>query len=147
MASGDAGFAVGFLKALGWRMIAIGIGGNSLANERDFRDAIESARRELGGGDAVATLATASFAPRAEAAAKEASVPYHSLMLIALRERSGDCVTRSERSLSLYGINSIAEAAALFAAGPRSQLVMPRRIIGNITVAAARSADAGRRPK
>jgi cobalt-precorrin 5A hydrolase len=128
-------------------MIAIGMGANSLAHQHDFSAALEAAGRDAGGCDAVATLATATFARHVEAAASQASVSYRPLMLIGLRERSGDCLTRSERSLSHFGVASIAEAAALAGAGPGSHLIMPRRIIGNITVAAAQSADAGKRSK
>nr|WP_245280144.1 cobalamin biosynthesis protein [Hyphomicrobium sp. 99] len=123
------------------------MGANSSAHPDDFFAALEAARRDAGGCDEVATLATATFAARVQAAASKASVSYRPLMLIALRERSGDCVTRSERSLSMFGVTSIAEAAALVSAGPGSRLVMPRRVIGNITVAAAESAPRTGRSK
>lgn len=128
-------------------MIAIGIGANSSARPEDFSEALAAARREAGGCDEVATLATATFAAHVQAAALKAGVSFRPWMLIALRERSADCVTRSERSLSLFGVTSIAEAAALVSAGPGSHLVMPRRVIGSITVAAAQSAARGKRSK
>ena len=121
-------------------MIAIGIGGNSRAGQDDFRAAIAEACRVAEGGDMVATLEDAIFAPLVQTAASRQSIAYKSLALDALRERNGDCRTRSERTLERFGIASVAEAAALAAAGPGSNLIVPRRILGNVTVAAARSA-------
>lgn len=122
-------------------MIAIGIGANSRAHKDDFVTALAEGLREVGGVDAVATFDAAIFASSVEDAASRLSVRYCPVTLAALRERSGDCVTRSERTLSLFGVASIAEAAALAGAGPGSHLIMPRRIVGNITIAAAQSRD------
>ena len=93
-------------------MIAIGIGANSRAHETDFRAALAEAYREVGGADVITTFDTAIFAIHVEAAARQASVMYRPVTLDALRERSGDCLTRSERTLALFGVASIAEAAA-----------------------------------
>jgi cobalt-precorrin 5A hydrolase len=120
-------------------MIAVGIGANSRAHKDDFAAAIIEARGEAGGGDVVATFGDAVFAIHVRAAAQAQSMVYRSLALEALRERSEDCLTRSERTLALFGIASVAEASALVAAGRGSHLILPRRIIGNITVAVARS--------
>jgi cobalt-precorrin 5A hydrolase len=128
-------------------MIAIGIGANSRANSDDFPAAIGAIRREAGGGDVIATLEEAGFANLVKAAASHQSVTYLPLALEDLRNRSDDCLTQSKRTLGLLGVASVAEAAALVAAGPGSHLVVPRRIIGNITVAAARSADARESPE
>jgi cobalt-precorrin 5A hydrolase len=121
-------------------MIAIGIGANSRAGQDDFSVAIVEARRAAEGGDVVATLEDAAFAPLLQAAASRQSMAYKPLALEALHDRSGDCQTRSERTLDRFGIASVAEAAAMAAAGPGSNLIVPRRILGNVTVAAARSA-------
>lgn len=122
-------------------MIAIGIGANSRAHKDDFAAVIADIRREIKGGDIVATFRDAVFATFVKAAASRHSVAYRPLQLEALRDRSDDCLTRSERTLERFGVASVAEAAALAAAGPGSHLVVPRRIIGNVTVAAARSAE------
>lgn len=122
-------------------MIAIGIGASSRASRRDFSEAIAKARREAGGGDLIAAIETALFADDVRDVAGEASLAYLPVTLEALRGRNGECLTRSERSLSLFGVASVAEAAALAGAGPGSRLIMARRAIGHITVAAARSAD------
>ncbi len=126
-------------------MNAIGIGANSRAHKDDFFVAIADMRREAEAGDLVATFDAAIFAPFVKAAAARQSLTYRALTLDALRARSDDCLTRSARTLDLFGIASVAEAAALAAAGPGSRIVVPRRIIGNITVAVARSADGAER--
>jgi cobalt-precorrin 5A hydrolase len=124
-------------------MIAIGIGANSLARKIDFSAALAEAQRGAGGADVVATFDAAPFADHIRGAASEAALGYRPVTLEAMRTRSDDCLTRSERTLSLFGVASVAEAAALAGAGPGSRLIMPRRIIGQITVAAAQSADGG----
>lgn len=120
-------------------MIAIGIGANSRAHEREFVAALDEARRAAGGGDMVSTFEVAIFADRVRDAARQASLAYRPIALDAMRERNADCLTRSERTLSLFGVASIAEAAALAGAGPGSSLIMPRRIVGNVMIAAAQS--------
>jgi cobalt-precorrin 5A hydrolase len=51
-------------------------------------------------------------------------------------------VTRSERVLALMGVPSVAEAAALAAAGPASRLLGSRVAVGPATCALAVSGDA-----
>lgn len=122
-------------------MIAIGIGANSRAHRHDFVTALAEVRQDAGHAEAIATFDAAIFAPYVRDAARAASLAYRPVTLDALRARSSDCLTRSERTLSLFGVASIAEAAALAGAGPGSRLIMPRRVVGNITIAAARSQD------
>jgi cobalt-precorrin 5A hydrolase len=47
--------------------------------------------------------------------------------------------THSERVAALAGVGSVAEAAALAAAGPASKLIVPRLIVGAATCALAAS--------
>jgi cobalt-precorrin 5A hydrolase len=122
-------------------MIVVGIGANNSAQEQDFIAALDKAMRGAAGCDAVATFEAAQFANYVKIAAERASLSFRPVALDALRERSGDCLTRSERTLGLFGVASIAEAAALAGAGRGSRLTMPRRTVGNITIAAAQSAD------
>jgi len=62
-------------------------------------------------------------------------VPEHELAL------AGDRVeTHSDRVLTLTGVGSVAEAAALAAAGPSARLIAPRLAIGAATCAIAASA-------
>ena len=54
---------------------------------------------------------------------------------------AGDRIeTRSERVLALTGLGSVAEAAALAAAGPSAKLISPRLVMGSATCALAASA-------
>jgi cobalt-precorrin 5A hydrolase len=141
VASGASRSAVGSYQAAGWIMIVIGIGANSRAHESDFPIALAAACAEAGEVDVVTTYDAANFANHVEAAARQVSIAYRPSTLDDMRERNGDCLVRSERAMALLGVASVAEAAALVGAGPGSRLIIPRRIIGNITIAAAQSAD------
>jgi cobalt-precorrin 5A hydrolase len=57
----------------------------------------------------------------------------------ALKGYEAACATRSTRIASLYGVGSVAEAAALAAAGPGGTLVQPRIATGRGTCALARA--------
>ena len=59
----------------------------------------------------------------------------------ALAGFEAGCATRSTRIASLYGVGSVAEAAALAAAGPGGTLVQPRIATARVTCALARSAS------
>ena len=59
-----------------------------------------------------------------------------------LRTTSPQVRTHSERVLALFGVGSVAEAAALAAAGPAARLVVPRIAIGRATCAIARGSAA-----
>jgi cobalt-precorrin 5A hydrolase len=128
-------------------MIVIGIGANSRAQGPDFIAAISDVRRAAGGCDAVATYGEAAFAHQVEDAAWSVSQAFAPISLEALRARNGDCATRSDRTMASFGVASIAEAAALAGAGEGSRLIMPRRIVGNITVAAAQSGSSQGQPR
>lgn len=122
-------------------MIAIGIGANRKAQADDFVAVLANICNEMS-GDVVTTFKEAPFANLLKAAASRQAITYRELPLRDLRERNDDCRTRSQRTLDLFGVASIAEASALAAAGLGSQLIVPRRIVGNITIAAAKSVDA-----
>jgi cobalt-precorrin 5A hydrolase len=124
-------------------VIAIGMGGNSRAHPNDFALALEEFCRESGGCDVVATFEKAIFADGVKQAAKKRGATFRSLPLDALIARSSDCLTQSKRTLELFGIASVAEAAALAAAGHGSHLRIARRIFGNVSIAAAESQGAG----
>ncbi|MGA8652722.1 MAG: cobalamin biosynthesis protein [Xanthobacteraceae bacterium] len=54
---------------------------------------------------------------------------------------AGDRIqTRSERVMAVAGVGSVAEAAALAAAGPAGSLIVPRLVLGAATCALAASA-------
>lgn len=58
----------------------------------------------------------------------------------ALKGYEAACATRSTRIASLYGVGSVAEAAALAAAGPGGTLLQPRIATNRVTCALARGA-------
>jgi cobalt-precorrin 5A hydrolase len=58
-----------------------------------------------------------------------------------LKAREADIMTRSERAEGLFGVASVAEAAALAGAGPASVLIVPRIAGGGATCAVARAAS------
>jgi cobalt-precorrin 5A hydrolase len=127
-------------------MIAIGVGANSKAQADDFAAALASICAETS-GDVIATFEKAPFANLLKTAASGRSIAYRELSLAELRERNGDCRTRSQRTLDLFGVVSLAEASALAAAGSGSRLLVPRRVISNITIAAAKSANTEESPQ
>ena len=55
----------------------------------------------------------------------------------ALEEADLRTVTRSARSMDTLNVRSVAEAAALAAAGPNSRLLAPRVVVGPVTCALA----------
>jgi cobalt-precorrin 5A hydrolase len=66
------------------------------------------------------------------------------LVLVAqaeLEEAGARTKTRSERVLSLAGVASVAEAAALAAGGPAARLLVPRITVGIATCALAVSGE------
>jgi cobalt-precorrin 5A hydrolase len=56
-----------------------------------------------------------------------------------LRTASDRAATRSQRVAALTGVPSVAETAALAAAGPTARLLATRRIVGGATCALAAS--------
>lgn len=86
----------------------------------------------------IATLAARAQedGPRDLAAAH--GVPLVAIPDEALRGFEAACATRSTRIASLYGVGSVAEAAALAAAGPGGELVLPRIATDRVTCALAR---------
>jgi cobalt-precorrin 5A hydrolase len=56
-----------------------------------------------------------------------------------LEAASSRTQSSSPRVKALMGVPSVAEAAALAAAGPKSTLVLPRIAVGPVTCAIARS--------
>lgn len=118
-------------------MIAIGIGAQSTATADDIAAAIARVEQEAG---AQATRIATFDGARFLSAAQRAAIPLMTLPLAALQARSAECQTQSDRSLKLFDVASIAEAAALAAAGPGSRLIVPRLVCGNVTAAAAQSA-------
>lgn len=86
-----------------------------------------------------ATLASRVAEAGMVAAATERAAELVAIPDEALKGFEAACATRSTRIASLYGVGSVAEAAALAAAGPGGELVQPRIATARVTCALARS--------
>jgi cobalt-precorrin 5A hydrolase len=124
-------------------MIVVGVGCRRGAAAPDIEAAIRAVLARAGVSaqalDVIATIATKNGEAGIRAAAKKFGV---SVVLVAdadLRLVEHRTQTRSERVRALTGVASVAEAAALAAAGPTARLVGPRLVIGSATCALAAS--------
>ena len=125
-------------------MIAAGIGckrGTSAPDiEAAIRAALARAHMTADALDVIATIEAKSAEAGIRAVAEKLGVrvlivPESNLAL------AGDRVeTHSKRVLALTGVGSVAEAAALAAAGPSAKLISPRLVMGSATCALAASA-------
>jgi cobalt-precorrin 5A hydrolase len=122
-------------------MIAIGIGANGTASREELSEVISNARTTFGMLGAIATRDDASYTGDVRDIAHTLGVPFRGLSMEDLQAQNEACVTRSKRTMELFGVSSVCEAAALAAAGPNGRLIGVRRAVGNVTIAAARSAD------
>jgi cobalt-precorrin 5A hydrolase len=125
-------------------MIVAGIGCRAGASAQDIEAALAAAlaQARLGG---VGVIATSAGKGGEHGIAAAASARGAKLVLVpqAEMEAAGARTqTRSERVLALTGVPSVAEAAALAAAGPRSRLLLPRIAVGPATCALAIAGDA-----
>lgn len=114
-------------------MIAAGFGFRAAATEGSLRDALDRAAA----GRAVAVLAAP--ADKAEASALRALATSLRLPVVAVSAAdlsATDTLTRSPRVLATRGTGSVAEAAALAAAGPDGSA----RLLGSRAVSADRLA-------
>lgn len=96
------------------------------------RDALAAALAAAGGADALATIA--QRADQLHPLAVLLDLPLHIVDVTGIATP-----TRSTRIEALYGTGSVAEAAALAAAGPGARLSAPRRVsaCGLVTIAIA----------
>lgn len=85
----------------------------------------------------IATIAGRQGEQGLAEAAAALGLPLVFLPQAALAAAAPRAVTRSERVVELFGVPSVAETAALAAAGPNATLVLPRRIVGPVTIAVA----------
>jgi cobalt-precorrin 5A hydrolase len=126
---------------LGQAMIAAGIGCKRGAPASDIEGAIRAALACAQiDADALGVIATIE-AKSAEAGIRAAAEKFGVTLIVVpeLELAAADCrvETHSERVAALVGVGSVAEAAALAAAGPASKLIVPRRIVGAATCALA----------
>jgi cobalt-precorrin 5A hydrolase len=128
---------------MGQAVIAAGVGckrgAAASAIEAAIRAALARAQIDDDALDVIATIA----AKESEAGIQAAAAIF-GLSLIVVPQRdvvaANDRVeTRSARVATLAGVGSVAEAAALAAAGPASTLLVPRLVVGTATCALATS--------
>jgi len=127
-------------------MIVAGIGCRAGATAQEIDAAIAAALSNGGlAKDALNLIATSSAKAVEQGIAAAASARGLRLMFVeqaALEAASGRAVTKSERVQNLMGVPSVAECAALAAAGAAARLVVPRVAVGPATCALAIAGDA-----
>lgn len=125
--------------------LIVGIGLRPGTVEADLRDCLEQALAAAGlVGQIVSRIATLSARasePGLMALAIARSADLVAIPDEALKGFEASCATRSTRVASLYGVGSVAEAAALAAAGPGGTLILPRIATARVTCALARAAS------
>jgi len=126
------------------RLIA-GIGLRPGTSEADIAACLDEALTAAGLADEavqrMATLAARGSEPGLLALAKTRKAELVGIPDEALKGFEAACATRSTRIASLYGVGSVAEAAALAAAGPGGVLVQARVASARVTCALARAAS------
>jgi len=126
-------------------MIVAGVGCRRGASAPDVEAAVRAAlaRANIATDalDAIATIAEKRNEAGIRAAAERLGVCFVVVSENALKTASDRTVTSSERTLALMGVASVAEAAALAAAGPLARLISPRLAMGAATCALAASGE------
>jgi cobalt-precorrin 5A hydrolase len=127
-------------------MIGAGVGCKRGAPAPDIEAAIRAALARAGidahALDCIATIAAKKSEAGIAAAATKFGVAVVLVPDAELQAAGDRTATRSERVLALTGVPSVAEAAALAAAGPAARLISPRLVIGAATCALAASGAA-----
>jgi cobalt-precorrin 5A hydrolase len=122
-------------------MIVAGIGCRRGAPAPDIEAAIRAALASAGvASEALDVIATTTAKQREAGIAAAAAKLGVAIVLVpdAELQAAGDRThTRSARVLALMGVPSVAEAAALAAAGPSARLISPRLVVGAATCALA----------
>uniref|UniRef100_A4WSQ4 CobE/GbiG C-terminal domain-containing protein n=1 Tax=Cereibacter sphaeroides (strain ATCC 17025 / ATH 2.4.3) TaxID=349102 RepID=A4WSQ4_CERS5 len=116
-------------------MIVAGLGFRESATEEDLAAAL-ALLGEM--PEVLATLDARAALPALTALARRLGLPVVGLPEAALAGIATP--TRSARIEQRFGTGSVAEAAALVAAGPGALLTRPRQIAGPVTIAVARAA-------
>ncbi|HXC10594.1 MAG TPA: cobalamin biosynthesis protein [Steroidobacteraceae bacterium] len=122
-------------------MIVAGLGCRKAILAAQVESAIEAALRhnQIEGHrlDVIAVPAVKGREAGIVAAAAARGVLLVLIAQDALEEAGLRTLTRSARSMDTLNVQSVAEAAALAAAGPNSRLLAPRLAIGPVTCALA----------
>jgi cobalt-precorrin 5A hydrolase len=124
-------------------MIVAGVGCRRGARASDIEAAIRAAlsRADITAEslDSIATITAKNAEIGIHAAAEKFGVPVVLVSDADLQAAEPRAQTQSERVRALIGVPSVAEAAALAAAGPSARLISPRLVIGAATCALAAS--------
>ena len=131
---------------VGETVIVAGIGCRNGATAAEIDAAIETALERAGRPLARLDLMATSVSKREEAGIAAAALA-RGLRLVFVDQAdleiaSARGATWSTRVLALAGVPSVAEAAALAAAGPRARLLLPRIVVGPVTCALASAEEA-----
>lgn len=127
---------------LGEDVIAVGLGFRKTCTAETLVGLVRRALEEAGQPQATALATIAEKdRPVLHAAAAALGLPVVILPKAALAQTDDRLTIRSERVKACLGIPSVAEAAALAAAGPGARLVLPRIDSGDATCAVAASGD------
>jgi cobalt-precorrin 5A hydrolase len=122
-------------------MIVAGIGCRAGASTHDIEAAISAALAQAPLGaralDVIATSLAKGGEPGIATAASARGEKFVVVPHAELEAAGSRTVTRSERVLAMTGVPSVAEAAALAAAGPGARLLVARIAIGPATCALA----------
>ena len=126
-------------------VIVAGVGCRRGASAEEISAAIASALAQAGlAGSALDMIAAPTSKGEEQGIVAAASAIGVRLMLVSqneMMEAGARAQTRSERVIALKGVPSVAEAAALAAAGPSARLLARRIAIGPATCALATTED------
>jgi cobalt-precorrin 5A hydrolase len=127
-------------------MIVAGIGCRRGAAAQEIEAAIQAALAHAGIAatdlKAIATGSAKAAEPGIAATAAKLGLSVMPVPDAELKVAGTRVATRSDRVLALTGVPSLAEAAALAAAGPSSRLIASRLVVGAATCALASSGAA-----
>ena len=126
---------------LGEAVIVAGVGCRKAISAAQVESAIEAAllHNRLSGRvlERIAVPAVKGTEAGIVAAAAARGVPLMLIAQNALEAADRSSLTRSARSMDTFNVHSVAEAAALAAAGPGARLLAPRIAVGPVTCALA----------
>jgi cobalt-precorrin 5A hydrolase len=129
--------------AMGEAVIVAGVGCRRGAAAAEIGAAISAALERCGLAAEALTLIATSTAkgtePGIQGAASALGVPMVLVEQRALEDAGERTATKSQRVLLRTGVPSLAEAAALAAAGPAARLIAQRVAVGGATCALAQS--------
>ncbi|MGJ3264766.1 MAG: cobalamin biosynthesis protein [Salinarimonas sp.] len=126
-------------------MIVAGVGFSSAVSAAEIAEIVREAQaRADARADRLATAQARAALPAFAEAAARLRLPIEAVPPEVLRGASGGVVSCSTRAQAAHDVGSVAEAAALAAAGAGATLVLTRISGARVTCALARSAEVPR---